>query len=180
MAVALNTNMASIVGQRNLMQSSDRLNMSLEGVGFPMHFLACDLDVPGIYVDAFHGGALLDATHCQAYLERMTAGTLAFKEEMLEPVSTRDILVRVLNNLKSLYVRQRHYGLALAAVDRILLLIPSATKQLRDRGLLNLQAERLGDAIGDLELYLDVSPEADDRRVIELRIAEARGKLRRR
>ncbi|MCB9748763.1 MAG: tetratricopeptide repeat protein [Myxococcales bacterium] len=160
-----------------LIEVGRRLGLSLEGVSFPVHFLACDLDAPGVFVDAFHGGALLDAAECEALLERMTAGQLAFEPAMLEPTGTREILVRALNNLKAIYVRRRSYGLALAAIDRILLLVPSATAQLRDRGLLNLHASRFRDAIDDLELYLDVNPRADDRLVVQARIAEARGKL---
>ncbi len=160
-----------------LIEVGRRLGMSLEGVSFPVHFLACDLDAPGLYVDAFHGGALLDADECRALLERMTAGQLSFSAPMLEPCGTRDVLVRALSNLKAIYVRRRAFGLALAAIDRILLLVPSAVAQLRDRGLLNLHASQFRDAIDDLELYLDVSPRADDRLVVQARIAEARSKL---
>jgi regulator of sirC expression with transglutaminase-like and TPR domain len=161
-----------------LIEVGRRLGLALEGVGMPTHFLACDLDVPGIYVDAFHGGTLMTTQETAQLLERMTAGQLVFSPEMLEPISTREILVRALNNLKAIFVRKRAFGMALAAIDRVLLLRPSEVGQMRDRGLVNMQADRLSDAIEDLELYLDINPKADDRALIQARISEARSKLK--
>ncbi|MCA9690530.1 MAG: transglutaminase family protein [Myxococcales bacterium] len=154
-----------------------RLGMAMEGVSFPAHFLACDLDVPDHFVDAYHQGRILDIGDCEAMLDEMTGGQVTLRAEMLEPVPTRKILIRMLNNLKAIYVQKRDTVRALAAVDRILLLEPRDGRQLRDRGLINLQAGRYGAGIDDLEFYLDVFPRAEDRSLIQAQIAEAREHL---
>ncbi len=155
-----------------------RVGLPLEGIGFPGHFLVGNQDVPGVYSDPFHGGVLLDRDDCNDMLQEMSKGQLALTDEMLEPVSNRAILVRMLANLKGCYLRRRESRRALAAIDRLLLLQPTAVSHLRDRGLIHLNAHAYREALGDFQLYLEVHPKAEDRGVVELHMGEALAKLR--
>ncbi len=155
-----------------------RVGLPLEGIGFPGHFLVGNLDIPEAFADPFHGGVLLDRRDCEARLAEMSQGQLALSEEMLEPVSTRAILVRMLTNLKGCYLRRRQAARAVRAIDRLLLLQPTAVTHLRDRGLIHLHAHAYREALGDFHLYLEVHPRADDRATVESHMSEALAKLR--
>lgn len=160
-----------------LIELGRRLGVRLEPVGFPAHFLARTPGEPGVFVDAFHGGRLLDAGDCEDLLEVLSGGALAFEPRFLEPVAKRDVVVRMLRNLKGAYVRRRELGLAVRAVDRVLALDPDALLELRDRGLLWGQLGVWPRAVADLERYLDAAPDAPDRDEVARRLERARSGL---
>ena len=84
------------------------------------------------------------------------------EDEHLRSVTTREILVRLLTNLKAIYARANLYRQALAAVERILLLTPYAADEHRDRGALLAQLDRLTEAIAETEAYLQLAPHAPE------------------
>jgi regulator of sirC expression with transglutaminase-like and TPR domain len=144
-----------------------RLGLPLLGVGMPGHFLVKCSDASGeIVIDPFGGGAILSPADCQRILDPLFDGRVTFKPRMLAPVSNRQILMRILNNLKGIYVKADQYGKALAAADRLLILRPDSPCDLRDRGLLAFQLKRYDDASADLDRYLRLVPEAEDHDVI--------------
>lgn len=140
-----------------------RLGVPIAGVNFPGHFLAC-VDAPGarIYVDPFRGGATVDV---RTLLERL--GPSHDARAALEPAGTRAVVVRMLVNLKHLWVDRRELERALGAVDRILLVGGELPPHLRDRGLLSLRLERTAEGVRDLRRYLALAPGAPDRDAIE-------------
>jgi regulator of sirC expression with transglutaminase-like and TPR domain len=83
--------------------------------------------------------------------------------EFLAPASKKDMLVRLLKNLKTIYLNAGEDLKALAAIERILLLRPGAV-ELRDRGMLLARTGRGEEAIADLEEYLTQTPKAPDAR----------------
>lgn len=140
-----------------------RLGLPLSGVNFPGHFLVrYDGEVARLLVDPFGGGRVLWEDEGQELLDRVYGGMVRMRAEFLEPASRTDILARVLTNLKGIYLNARDDDRALAAVERILLLRPSAAVELRDRGLLLARTGRAGEAVVDLERYLDHAPAAPD------------------
>ncbi len=149
------------------MEVGRRVGLRLYGVGMPGHFLvkfvAPDEE---IVIDPFDRGALLSPVDCQRVLDRTYEGKLAFEPRFLEAVGTRQILVRMLANLKAIYFNGREYAKALAVVDRLLILDPQAATEIRDRGLLSCQLKRYPDAMDDLTRYLSLAPEAEDAGVI--------------
>ena len=92
---------------------------------------------------------------------------------MLEPASKRQILARILNNLKSLYLSRGDLARALAASDRIMLADPHLTSEWRDRGLILLQLRKDSQALRDFSRYLGLRPEPED----APRIKQLRGEL---
>jgi regulator of sirC expression with transglutaminase-like and TPR domain len=161
-----------------LIEVGRRVGLDIEGVGLPAHFLACTPALPGVWVDMFHRGRLLSEHECRGLLREKTGGAVEFRPEMLRPVTPRQILVRMLQNLKSLYTRRGALERALAASDRILLVAPGLAEEYRDRGLLQLERRAFRAASEDLNRYLVLAPLADDRGLIAARATAARSKAR--
>lgn len=140
-----------------------RAGLPLQGVGFPGHFLAKYASPSGaeVYVDAFNGGEMLSAEECVARYRARTGGR-DLDRRYLAGVAPRQILARMLQNLKRVYVERRDDVRTYAVLDRILLLSPGQIDAVRDRGLV---AARLGGgpaAVRDLETYLAQAPSAPD------------------
>jgi regulator of sirC expression with transglutaminase-like and TPR domain len=140
-----------------------RAGLELQGVGFPGHFLAkyASPSGPEVFVDAFNGGEMLSAEECVARY-RARAGGRDLDRRYLAAVAPRQVLSRILQNLKRIYVERRDDVRAFAVLDRILLVSPGQIEAVRDRGLV---AARLGggaSAAQDLEAYLARMPTAPD------------------
>lgn len=141
-----------------------RAGIRAEGVNFPGHFLVRALhdlhtDDPGegLIVDPFHGGAILDEHACRLLLHRHVGQQAAWGPELLARATRRQILVRMLLNLKRLYVSWRSFPQARMVADLLLTLAPSAVTELRDRGLLAYHMNDFPAALRDLEEYLKLS-----------------------
>jgi regulator of sirC expression with transglutaminase-like and TPR domain len=92
-------------------------------------------------------------------------------------VTTRQILVRMLSNLKAVYTALGDWSQALAASERILLLVPGALEELRDRGMLRARLGQTSAALRDWEAYLKDAPNAPDAAVIRNRLRALRQAL---
>ncbi len=143
------------------------LDLPLVGVGLPGHFIvkyqAADRE---ILIDPFHRGAILTEEDCQKTLDRIYQGQLPFHRGLLAPTPKREILARMLNNLKGIYLRGRDFPRALGVVERLLLIHPDSPTEIRDRGLFYGELKRLPEAIADLRHYLERVPTAEDREAI--------------
>jgi regulator of sirC expression with transglutaminase-like and TPR domain len=140
-----------------------RAGLELRGVGFPGHFLAkyASPTGPEVFIDAFNSGEMLSADECVARYRARTGGR-ELDRRYLAAVESRQVLARMLQNLKRIYVERRDDVRTFAALDKILLLSPGQIDALRDRGLV---AARLGGgpaAAQDLEAYLARMPSAPD------------------
>ncbi len=144
-----------------------RIDFPMVGVGMPGHFLIRpEFEEVGIFVDAFDEGKILFPEDCQERLSKIYSQPMTLQPEFLESVTPRQFLVRMLTNLKLIYLRQEELELAMAAVERILLLVPEAPSELRDRGLIYYQMGRWVAAGDDFETYLAKVPNAEDALVI--------------
>lgn len=152
-----------------------RVGVPLVGVGFPGHFLVRHAGHPDLLLDPFAGGRLVSDGDCRRLLAQV-CGELPFHPRLLRPVSGRCLLLRMLNNLRAVYLARGDLGRTVAVLDRILLLVPDDAVHLRERGLLRL---RCGDGGGleDLALYLEVEPEAPDREALYALVRSARGRF---
>lgn len=146
------------------MEIGRRANLQVEGVGLPGHFIVrvkANAQDRGSLIDPF-GQSILDVDDCQAKLDGLYGGQLALTDEHLRAVTTREILIRMLTNLKAIYQRQNMHRQALAAVERILLLAPGKVAERRDRGLLLAQLNRPSEAIDELRRFLRSNSAASD------------------
>jgi len=149
------------------MEVGRRLGLRLHGVGMPGHFLV--KYVGGneeIVIDPFSGGAILSHADCQRLLDKIYQGKVAFEPRFLATVGTRQILNRMLSNLKAIYFQKQEFAKALGVVERLLILAPRTATEIRDRGLLLSQLKRYPEATADLERYLKLAPGAEDSEVI--------------
>jgi len=146
-----------------LLEVGWRLGLPLEGVNFPHHFLvrfrgsAMDL-----LLDPFDGGRLRFEDQAQELLDRFYGGMVRVQDAFLVKADRHEILVRLLTNLKGLWLNVRDDPRALAAAERILLIRPDAAREHRTCGLLLARMDRREDAIRHLERYLRAAPSAED------------------
>jgi regulator of sirC expression with transglutaminase-like and TPR domain len=84
----------------------------------------------------------------------------------LQAVTNRQILTRMLHNLKGIYISSENYGKALSVIDMLLIVNPSATDELRDRGLLYFCLECFAQALSDLEIYLKNALDNEDTEIV--------------
>lgn len=144
---------------------ADRLGVALSGVNLPAHFmLRVDDDQGPVFIDAFHGGALLDQKGCERLLSKLTGNPTRLADSQLEPCSTAEVVARMLRNLKAIYFMHEDY-VAAHRVQRRLAAVTRDLEEMRDLGMLCLQVERPGEAIDPLRAYLDARPDADDAQV---------------
>ena len=152
------------------MEVARRAGLRVEGVNFPGHFL---LRVPAapqssggsssvLIVDPFHGGALLSEVDCVELLRRHAGEEAAFDAALLAPANRHQVVVRMLVNLKRLYVHMRSFPQARFISDLLLAVDPSAIAELRDRGLLAFHLEDFSAALRDLEAYLRLVPKRSE------------------
>jgi regulator of sirC expression with transglutaminase-like and TPR domain len=140
-----------------------RLGLPMAGVGLPGHFV---VKVAGaheeILLDPFYRGATLDRAECQRRLDAIYGGKVVLTDQFLRAVGKREMLARLLYNLKRIHTRAGDTGRALRVLDQLLVLQPFALEDIRDRGLLRYRAERYAEALADLRQYLLFLPKASD------------------
>jgi regulator of sirC expression with transglutaminase-like and TPR domain len=152
-----------------------RCGLPLFGIGFPGHFLVgCDAPEGRLLIDPFEGGRLLTEGDCIALLARLHGRPVPLSRHYLAPIGPRPFLVRILSNLKSVYLEREDLSRALAAVDRILLLVPDSAEERRDRGLIFLKLQAFSLAASDLEAYLKARPAAADREEVARHLSTVR------
>jgi regulator of sirC expression with transglutaminase-like and TPR domain len=140
-----------------------RAGLSAYGVGFPGHFLVKCLFRDGEAVLDCFRGRVLTRDDCRALLESMEGlEGVAFSEELLAIASPREILSRMLNNLRRIHLERGDYDRALRWVELEFEFNPGAADPFRERGLIYARLERYGKALTDLEEYLRRAPEARD------------------
>jgi regulator of sirC expression with transglutaminase-like and TPR domain len=144
-----------------------RAGLHLHGVGMPGHFLVKYVGPSEeIVIDPFGGGAIVSPADCQRILDRIFDGKAEFQPGMLATVGTRQILTRMLTNLKAIFFNQEEYSKALSIVERLLILHPHDAGEIRDRGLLSCQLRCYAEAIADLDQYVRLAPKANDSETI--------------
>lgn len=146
------------------MEVARRVGFPLFGVGMPGHFLLKHYDIEGrqVLIDAFNGGNILSMKDCQRRLNEIYAGQVPFQPEFLMSVSRRQMLTRILNNLKTGYLTSRNFRKALPIVDLVLVIYPRSPEDVKQRALLRYSLGQMRGAAEDLEVYLKMSPDASD------------------
>ena len=136
-----------------------RAGLDAHGVGFPGHFLVRVSDGGEILLDPFDG-AIVSRAECATWL-RAAAGdqTLELDPQLLEPAPAKQIVARVLRNLKQIWLAREEWQRALDCAERILLLAPDTPVELRDRGLLYARLECFAAAEADLRRFLLLAPD---------------------
>jgi regulator of sirC expression with transglutaminase-like and TPR domain len=147
-----------------------RAGVPVDGVNFPGHFLLRfpfgpdnldDRPDSAVFVDPFHHGTVLSEADCRALLRKHAGDAVPFEPVLLAPATKQQILVRMLMNLKQIYVRMRSFPQGRAITELLLAINPSALSELRDRGLLAYHLNDHAAALRDLESYLKFASRGD-------------------
>ena len=163
------------------MEVGRRAGLPLEGISFPGHFLV-RLRLHGgmLVLDPFAGGMPQSQDELRERLQRVipedaapgtAVGDLPL-EQFLEPASNRQILSRLLRNLKAIYREAGDAERLLQVLDRMLVISPAAAAELRDRGYAYRDLECWRPAAADLTAYLEREPDAADGDEVRTVLAE--------
>jgi regulator of sirC expression with transglutaminase-like and TPR domain len=157
------------------MEVARRAGLQVEGVGLPGHFIVrVQAGRHAILIDPFHAGALLSENDCQQRLDRIFGGRLKMEASMLAPCGRKDILERMLRNLKTIYFKQGDHSRALGAVELLLTVNPGSAEDVRDRGVLYAALDCYGLAVRDLEAFLTLVPRAPEASEVRDQLADLR------
>jgi regulator of sirC expression with transglutaminase-like and TPR domain len=164
------------------MELGRKIGLPLQGVSFPGHFLVkCAVTEGAVVLDPYSGGISLGLQDLQKRLREVRGGEVsrAIVAELLVSASNKEIIVRLLRNLKAIYLRGHNLDKVLPIMNWIIATMPEQTPELRDRGMIYQELECSRAALADFEEYLKRSlscEDADDirRRIIDLRQEAAR------
>ena len=158
-----------------------RIGLPLEGVSFPGHFLVrLRLRAGMLVLDPFAAGAPQSEAELRARLQRVipagATDNLPVAElpldQFLEPATNRQILARVLRNLKAIYRETDKPERMLEVLNRMLLVAPDSSAELRDRGIVYQRLECYRAALKDLSDYVEREPNAPDFDEVRERVLE--------
>lgn len=157
-----------------------RAGLPVRGVGLPGHFVVCHGDgSDGVFADPFHRGRLLTADDCHDLVQHLFHGRMSFCSEWLRPVGNRQILLRMLSNLRGIHAQAGDDARCARVLTRQIQLAPDAAETYRDRGLVLARMGSLRAALCDLTTYLERNPGAPDSNVIHHQIDLVVGRISR-
>jgi len=158
-----------------LLETGWRLGLPVEGVNFPGRFLVRYRgDEFALLIDPFDGGKVRFEDEAQEILDLVYGGVVRLQESFMRTASKREMLLRLLTNLKGLYTKVGDHERALAAVERMLMITPTSPAESRSRGVLLARLGRHEEAAVQLEGYLRVSPAATDAPRVEAMLRDLR------
>lgn len=149
-----------------------RVGLDAAGVAYPQHFLVKYQDEGEEWiVDPFHRGEEFSGRHFRAHIRRRAATPERLLEYYLAAVTRRQLLTRMLTNLKMLYAESEDHARSLRIQEYLLTLSPWSFPDIRDRGVLRGKVGDIDGALTDLETYLAHAGPAGDRAEVAAQIA---------
>jgi len=162
-----------------------QLGLDASGVSFPGHFLV-KLRMPRgeVVLDPFSGQSLsredLEERLVPYLRQRGLVGDFEAPLGLfLQSSPPRDIIARLLRNLKEIHRSVGDWPRLLAVLDRLVILLPQAWEERRDRGLVHAELGDSAHAAADLRVYLRHCPEADDAGTVQGQLLGLGGTSRR-
>jgi regulator of sirC expression with transglutaminase-like and TPR domain len=154
-----------------------RVGLAVRGVSFPGHFLVkCPVRDGAVVLDPYARGISLGLDDLRERLKALGGGSVEVSDEavrqMLVSAGKKEILGRVLRNLKGIYMQKRDFERALSASSRVLMLDTGAAEEYRDRGNIYTELECFRAALADYQRYLQLRPGANDAGPVRSKVAE--------
>jgi regulator of sirC expression with transglutaminase-like and TPR domain len=146
---------------------AQEIGITAYGVGLPGHFIVGihDEDIE-IWFDPYNGGRQLSLADC-AFLVRSTVGYEGpLEATWFDPAAPREIIARLLNNLRIAYVRLQRWREAILVIELLRVVQPDTAEHLRDLGLAHYRQRALPQAAHYLNQYLQAVPDAADAQAI--------------
>lgn len=132
-----------------------RLGLDVRGIGLPGHFITALYHASGkIFIDPFNRGEILTVDECLEIIRTHMGDTFAPDLHWLQPISRKELLTRMLRNLKLIYARQDDDVMLFKMLHWILTLQPEAPAELGERAMLYEAMGNPSRAARDWERYL--------------------------
>ncbi len=142
---------------------AQRLGLPAYGIALPGHFIVgVEDEAAPLWLDPFYGGRVLEMEDCRQLVALTTGYEGPLPDRWLQPAEPRDIIIRMLNNLRNTYLLREAWQPAMRVVELLRVSEPEAAGHVRDLGLLYLRLGSLRAAADHLGTYLERSPEATD------------------
>jgi regulator of sirC expression with transglutaminase-like and TPR domain len=160
-----------------VMEVGRRVNLRIDGIGLPGHFVVGATMPRGpVLLDPFDGGAVLTPERATELVGRALGRRVRLTDAHFVPATKRQILARMLANLRGIYFECSEWGKALAVVERLMHLEDSPPN-VRDRGTLRVKLGELYRGAADWERYLGRLPEAKDAKRVRQQLKRVRQHL---
>lgn len=160
------------------MELGEQIGVPVHGVSFPGHFLMrVTLPEGDVMLDPTTGQSLSEAQMVEMlepYLSHVTESLGSALRMLLQPATSREIIARMLRNLKAIYLQTERWQRLLAVQQRLVILLPENIEEVRDRGFAYARLDYLRPALEDLERYLGDRPDAEDAMTVETQLQELR------
>jgi regulator of sirC expression with transglutaminase-like and TPR domain len=157
-----------------------RAGLQVVGVGLPGHFVAKAVEGDAeVLFDPFHGGRRLTVEDCEQLVEKVTGQPFVADGEVLRAVPLAAIVLRMLNNLKAVYLHDGDFLRGARVIERLRQLHPHDLSQRRDLGATLFQAGQAGKALDHLQAYLRGAPQAEDAETVRELLNQARASVAR-
>lgn len=160
------------------LEMAEQLGLPVRGVSFPGHFLL-RVATPGqdLMLDPTTGQTLSEAQMVEMlepYVQRVGESIGSALRVLLQPATRREIVARMLRNLKGIYLQTERWQRLLAVQQRLVITLPNSIEEVRDRGFAYARLDYLRLALEDLQRYIEVRPDAEDATVVETELHELR------
>lgn len=163
-------------------EMAQQLGLTVNGVSFPGHFLLrAQIPAGEVVLDPTTGASLSEAQlmeMLEPYISRARESIGSTLRALLQPASSREIMARMLRNLKIVYLHTERWQRLLAVQERLVILLPQDIEERRDRGLALARLDYCQLALEDLEHYLEACPQAEDAMVVESQLSELRQRVK--
>ncbi len=147
------------------MEVGNRIGLPLVGVGFPGHFIVKHKNLE-TFIDPFEGGRILSDEVLSERLAQIFRESVPMQPQFLQAVPNKQILARMLRNLKQIYFREKEYEKAVRAGERITWLDPESAQDYRDLGYLYYQVNAHAKSLSAFKAYIRLSDEPPDQEEI--------------
>lgn len=151
---------------------------SMEGLNFPGHFLLrLEHGSQRLIADPFEHFQIMQAPDLRALIKKISGPEAELSSSFYESATSRDVLIRLQNNIKHRQIEHEDYEGALRTVEKMRLIAPHENRLLFDSGVLNARTGRIMKAIELLEEYLKSATSARDRQDAKLFLTSLRDSL---
>ena len=134
-----------------------------EGLAFPAHFLIrVGIDGARHVVDPFHDGMVRDAAQLRLLLRQVLGPDAELHPQHFDPVSDRDVLLRLENNVRLRLAKREDWAGAAQSLERMLAIAPDRPELLFEAGQLNTRLDKRRAAIAAFERFLDIEGDKGD------------------
>jgi regulator of sirC expression with transglutaminase-like and TPR domain len=160
------------------LEMAEQIGIPVRGVSFPGHFLLRVTTPDGdVMLDPTTGHSLSESEMVEMlepYVASAGESVSRALRMLLQPATRREIIARMLRNLKATYLQTERWQRLLGVQQRLVILLPESIEEVRDRGFAYARLDYLRPALEDLERYLGDRPDADDATVVESQLHELR------